>query len=75
MQVTRYDRWHERGTQRHMIRLFIADDHPIVRAGLRHIVEEDPDMTVTGEAASRHEMLQALSRLFPAPSQTWCCSM
>ncbi len=45
-----------------MIRLFIADDHPIVRAGLRHIVEEDPDMTVTGEAASRHEMLQALSR-------------
>jgi DNA-binding NarL/FixJ family response regulator len=45
-----------------MIRLFIADDHPIVRAGLRHLVEQDPDMVVTGEAASGHDMLQALTR-------------
>jgi DNA-binding NarL/FixJ family response regulator len=45
-----------------MIRLFIADDHPIVRAGLRHIVEEDPEMIVTGEAASRSDMLHALTR-------------
>lgn len=45
-----------------MIRLFIADDHPIVRAGLRHIVEQDPDMVVTGEAASGYDMLHALTR-------------
>jgi DNA-binding NarL/FixJ family response regulator len=45
-----------------MIRLFIADDHPIVRAGLRHLVEQDPDMVVTGEAASGYDMLQALTR-------------
>lgn len=45
-----------------MIRLFIADDHPIVRAGLRHIVEQDPGMVVTGEAASRHDLLDALTR-------------
>ena len=30
-----------------MIRLAIADDHPIVREGLRRIVNEDPGMSVT----------------------------
>lgn len=45
-----------------MIRIFIADDHPVVRAGLRHIVEQDPDMTVTGEAESRYGLIEALAR-------------
>ena len=45
-----------------MIRLFIADDHPVVRAGLRHIVEQDPDVIVTGEAASGYDLLDALTR-------------
>jgi two-component system, NarL family, invasion response regulator UvrY len=45
-----------------MIRIFIADDHPVVRAGLRHIVEQDPEMIVTGEAASRSDLVDALSR-------------
>ena len=45
-----------------MIRLFITDDHPVVRAGLRHILEQDPEMRVTGEAASGSDMLHALTR-------------
>jgi two-component system invasion response regulator UvrY len=45
-----------------MIRIFIADDHPVVRAGLRHIVEQDSEMIVTGEAASRSDMIDILSR-------------
>jgi DNA-binding NarL/FixJ family response regulator len=45
-----------------MIRLFIADDHPVVRAGIRHIVEQDPDVLVTGEAASRRDLIDALAR-------------
>ena len=45
-----------------MIRLFIADDHPVVRAGFRHIVEQDPEMIVTGEAASGCILLDALTR-------------
>jgi len=45
-----------------MIRLFIADDHPVVRAGLRHIVEQDPDVVVAGEAASGHNLLDVLTR-------------
>jgi DNA-binding NarL/FixJ family response regulator len=43
-----------------MIRLLIADDHPIVRAGLRRIVEEDKSIVVTAEAASGDEALSAL---------------
>ena len=43
-----------------MIRLLIADDHPIVRAGLRRIVEEDKAIVVTAEASSGDEALTAL---------------
>jgi len=38
-----------------VIRVLIADDHPVVRRGLRQIVEEEPDMSVGGEAASAEE--------------------
>jgi len=40
-----------------MIRILIADDHPIVRAGLRQIVAEAADMVVAAEAADGHEVL------------------
>jgi two-component system, NarL family, invasion response regulator UvrY len=43
-----------------MIRLLIADDHPIVRAGLRRIAEEDRSISVTAEAASGDEALAVL---------------
>jgi two-component system invasion response regulator UvrY len=33
-----------------VIRILIADDHPVVRAGLRQILTAAPDMTVVGEA-------------------------
>jgi DNA-binding NarL/FixJ family response regulator len=33
------------------IRVFLADDHPIVRNGLRALVSAQPDMDVVGEAA------------------------
>ena len=38
-----------------MIRVLIADDHPVVRRGLRQIVEDEPDMNVGGEAANAEE--------------------
>jgi DNA-binding NarL/FixJ family response regulator len=44
-----------------MIRLLIADDHAIVRKGLKQIVSESPDMVVVGEAANGEEAL-ALAR-------------
>lgn len=42
------------------IRIFIADDHPIVRQGLRRIVEEDAGMAITGEAGDAAALLAAL---------------
>jgi two-component system invasion response regulator UvrY len=35
-----------------MIRILMADDHAIVRAGLKQIVSDEPDMVVAGEADS-----------------------
>lgn len=43
-----------------MIRVLIADDHPVVRAGLRRIAEEDDDIIVTAEASNGQETLTAL---------------
>jgi DNA-binding NarL/FixJ family response regulator len=40
-----------------MIRLLIADDHAIVRDGLKRILAAVPDMQVTGEAASGDQAL------------------
>jgi two-component system, NarL family, invasion response regulator UvrY len=40
------------------IRIFIADDHPIVRQGLRQIVATAGDMVITGEAATGLQLLE-----------------
>jgi two-component system invasion response regulator UvrY len=37
-------------TEKHTIRVFIADDHAIVREGLKQILAESPDIIVAGEA-------------------------
>ena len=41
-----------------MIRIFIADDHTIVREGLKQIILEIPDMNIAGEAVDGHEVLK-----------------
>jgi two-component system, NarL family, invasion response regulator UvrY len=43
-----------------MIRLFIADDHPIVRAGLSSIVADEGDMLLVGEAARGEDVLACM---------------
>jgi two-component system invasion response regulator UvrY len=42
------------------IRIFIADDHPIVRQGLRRIVEADTGLAISGEAGDAAALLLAL---------------
>jgi two-component system invasion response regulator UvrY len=44
-----------------MIRLAIADDHPIVREGLRRIASDDAGISVTGEAATSGELFRLLA--------------
>jgi DNA-binding NarL/FixJ family response regulator len=46
-----------------VIRLVIADDHPIVREGLHRIVAEHPDMSVVGEAADGDRLQELLQDL------------
>ncbi|NPA90082.1 MAG: response regulator transcription factor [Chloroflexi bacterium] len=50
-----------------MIRIFLIDDHTVLRQGLRLIVESAEDMEVVGEAGSGQEALERLSRLSPPP--------
>lgn len=44
-----------------MIRLAIADDHPIVREGLRRIATDGAGITVTGEASTADELFRLLA--------------
>ncbi len=43
-----------------MIKILIADDHAIVRQGLRNIVAADEQMTIVGEAQNGAELLNLL---------------
>ena len=45
-----------------MIKILIADDHAIVREGLKQIVTEEADMEVTGEAANASELFDLLDK-------------
>jgi two-component system, NarL family, invasion response regulator UvrY len=43
-----------------MLRVVIADDHPIVRAGLKQIIMNDANITVAGEASNGAELLEQI---------------
>lgn len=47
------------------IRILIADDHGVMRAGLRAILEDEPSIEVVGEAASGEEVLHKTEVLLP----------
>ena len=47
------------------MRVLLADDHGIVRRGLRSILESEPGLTVVGEASDGHEALRLARDLHP----------
>jgi two-component system nitrate/nitrite response regulator NarL len=47
------------------IRIIIADDHPIVRDGLRRLLETEPDFSVVGQAADGREAVKLVRELTP----------
>lgn len=47
------------------IRVFLIDDHALVRAGMRMLLEGEDGMAVVGEAASGEEALPMVRRLQP----------
>lgn len=46
-------------------RILLADDHSLVRSGLRALLEAEPDMEVVGEAQDGVEAVEACSTLQP----------
>lgn len=44
------------------IRVFLADDHALLRSGLRRLIEAQKDLRVVGEAASLQETIDGLER-------------
>jgi two-component system, NarL family, invasion response regulator UvrY len=45
------------------IRVFIADDHFVVRQGLKHVLNQNPDMEVVGEAENGNQVLERINDL------------
>ncbi len=48
-----------------MIRVAIADDQPLVRSGLRMILEAEPDIDIVGEAADGVEATALVAAATP----------
>src|SRR5947207_8040619 len=47
------------------VRILIADDHPILREGLRRLLEAESDLRVVGEAGDGIEAVKGVRRLKP----------
>ncbi|HUZ70126.1 MAG TPA: response regulator transcription factor [Candidatus Saccharimonadales bacterium] len=48
-----------------MIRVVLVDDQPLVRTGLRTLLEEEADITVVGDAADGDQAVRAVAELVP----------
>ena len=47
------------------VTVLLADDHPIVRHGLRHLMEEEPDIKIVGEASDGLQAVQLTEKFKP----------
>src|SRR5437763_2147008 len=56
---------HSKGGWLMVIRVLIADDHSVVREGLRMFLQRDPDLDVVGEAANGAEAIELSRQLRP----------
>lgn len=48
-----------------MIKILIADDHQLVRVGIRRLLEDEKDFKVVGEAADGKEAIEQVKKLNP----------
>lgn len=48
-----------------MVNIILADDHKIIRDGIKAFLREDADINVVGEASNGNELLQTLSSVKP----------
>jgi DNA-binding NarL/FixJ family response regulator len=47
------------------LRILIADDHEVVRAGVRSLLESEPDCEICGEAVTGHQVVALAQQLKP----------
>lgn len=52
-------------TTNHLYKIILADDHVLVRQGIKRIIEENGDMKVVGEAGDGLELLDLLEKIHP----------
>jgi DNA-binding NarL/FixJ family response regulator len=55
----------ETGLSRQKYKIFIVDDHPIVRKGLSQLINQESDLVVSGEAPDAQSALELLKKLKP----------
>jgi two-component system response regulator DevR len=53
------------GTDARMLRVFLLDDHEVVRRGLRELLESDGDIVVVGESGLAQEAVRRIPALRP----------
>jgi len=49
----------------HSYKIVLADDHVLVRRGIKRIIEEDSNLKVIGEASDGQELLDLLEKVKP----------
>jgi DNA-binding NarL/FixJ family response regulator len=47
------------------IKVLVVDDHPVIRAGIKNLLVDTPDIRVIGEAGSGREALEQIENLVP----------
>jgi two-component system response regulator NreC len=52
-------------TENGKIQVVLADDHAVLRAGLRALIEDEPDIEVVGEASDGQQAVELVERLKP----------
>lgn len=56
----------------HRYRIILADDHALVRKGIKRVIEEDPNLQVIGEASDGVELLKLLEQSTLQPHLVVC---
>jgi DNA-binding NarL/FixJ family response regulator len=47
-----------------LIQVLVADDHPLLRSGLKLVLQQEPDFAIPGEAETAAEVLQKIEEKF-----------
>jgi DNA-binding NarL/FixJ family response regulator len=56
----------------HLYKIILADDHALVRKGIKRVIEEDPHLQVIGEVGDGLELLEILEKIQPQPDLVVC---